>query len=156
MHIRSALIFLLIIGGIPSFTYAQIPVLEDCPVPVDIKRATPRLKFMDSRDRQFKTVIRDAAKGPINFAGHHILATWGCGANCVMASAVDVKSGMVRSLPFSVSGWPLNVTEPLSFRPDSCLLIVRGSRNESTERGTYYYMFDGQAFKLYIAPERSE
>lgn len=65
-----------------------------------------------------------------------------------MAAAIDVKSGRVTSLPFTISDWPMDVTEPLSYRANSCLLVVRGSRNESTERGTYYYVFDGKAFML--------
>ena len=65
-----------------------------------------------------------------------------------MAAAVDAKSGHVTSLPFTVSDWPLDVTEPLSYRANSCLLVVRGSRNESAEHGVYYYAFDGKAFQL--------
>jgi len=42
----------------------------------------------------------------------------------------------------------MDVTAPLSYRTNSCLLVVRGSRNESTDRGTYYYAFDGKAFTL--------
>ncbi|VVD30291.1 conserved protein of unknown function [Paraburkholderia dioscoreae] len=65
-----------------------------------------------------------------------------------MAAAIDAKSGRVTSLPFTVFDWPIDVTEPLSYRADSCLLGVHGSRNESTERGTYYYAFDGKTFRL--------
>ena len=65
-----------------------------------------------------------------------------------MAAAVDMKTGRVTSLPFTVSDWPLDVTEPLTYRPNSCLLVVQGSRNESKEHGTYYYDFDGKAFHL--------
>lgn len=106
------------------------------------------LKFDDAQGRRYRTVIRQAAARPIDFAGHYIMATWGCGSGCVMAAAIDTLSGRVTSLPFTVSDWPLDVTEPLSYRPDSCLLIVQGSRNESTEHGTYYYVFNGTAFTL--------
>ncbi|WP_157763738.1 hypothetical protein [Paraburkholderia aromaticivorans] len=93
-------------------------------------------------------MIRDAASQRVNFAGHYVLATWGCGSGCVTAAAIDSKSGRVSSLPFTVSNWPMDVTAPLSYRTNSCLLVVRGSRNESTDRGTYYYAFDGKAFTL--------
>jgi hypothetical protein len=126
----------------------RLPTFEDCPAAVQIKHSTPRITFADTRSRRYRTAIQDAAKGPIDFAGGYILATWGCGAGCVMAAAIDAKSGRVTSLPFSVSDWPLDVTEPLSYHPNSCLLIVRGSRNESAEHGTYYYAFDGKTFLL--------
>jgi hypothetical protein len=136
-------------GVFANFANAQdSPTFDDCPATLQAKHTTPRLKFTDARSRQYKTVIRDAAKGPINFAGRYILATWGCGAGCVMAAAIDAASGRVTSLPFTVSDWPLDVSEPLSYHADSCLLVVHGSQNESAEHGTYYYTFDGTAFRL--------
>ena len=64
-----------------------------------------------------------------------------------MAAAIDAKTGAVSSLPFTVSNWPLDVTEPLDYKPNSRLLIVHGSRNEKGN-GTYYYEFLGHSFKL--------
>jgi len=156
MRTRAKLIIPLAAGVMSGFAYAQVPAFEDCPAPVEEKRTIPRVKFADAQGRQFRTVIRNAAKGSVNFAGHYILATWGCGAGCVMAAAIDVKSGLATSLPFTVSGWPLDVTEPLSFRQDSCLLVVQGSRNESIEHGTYYYMFDGKTFTLRATEHASQ
>ncbi len=133
---------------VSSVTHAQQPpAFADCPATVQAKHGAPRLSF-DTRSRPYRTVIAQAARGPVNFAGRYILAQWGCGSGCVMAAAVDTRSGRVTSLPFSVSDWPLDVTEPLGFRVDSCLLIVRGSRNEHAEHGTYFYAFDGKAFQL--------
>ncbi len=126
----------------------RFPTFEDYPTTVQAKHTTPRIQFADAGGRQYRTVIRGAAKGPIDFAGHYILATWGCGSGCVMAAAIDAESGRVTSLPFTVSDWPLNVSEPLGYKADSSLLIVRGRRNESAEHGTYYYVFDGRAFRL--------
>jgi hypothetical protein len=132
-----------------NLAHAQgLPSFGDCPATVEAKHAPSHLAFTDARARQYRTAIREAAKGPVDFAGHYILANWGCGAGCVMAAAIDAKTGRVVSLPFTVSDWPQDVTDPLTFHADSCLLVVRGSRNESAEHGTYYYTFDGQAFKL--------
>lgn len=130
----------------------SMPAFSTCSAKVETKPYTmPPLKFADARARQYRTVIRDAAKGAVDFAGHFILATWGCGSGCIMAAAIDTKTGRVTSLPFSVSDWPLDVTEPLSYRADSCLLVVKGSRNEGDEHGTYYYVFDGKAFRLRVS-----
>ncbi len=78
----------------------------------------------------------------------YVIAEWGCGSACVMAAVIDKSSGRGTSLPFTVSDWPVDVTEPLEYRANSCLVIVRGSRNESREHGTYYYTFDGAQFHL--------
>lgn len=149
MRNGSKLFAALCAGAFAVYAHAEhAPTFGDCPAHVETKRETPRIVFADARARQYRTVIRDAAKGPIDFAGHYTLATWGCGAGCVMAAAIDQETGRAISLPFTVSDWPLDVTEPLAYRADSCLLIVRGSRNESDEHGTYYYAFDGKAFQL--------
>jgi hypothetical protein len=70
-----------------------------------------------------------------------------------MAAAIDAHTGAVTMLPFTVSEWPLEVTDPLSYRKNSSLLIVRGSRNEQGQ-GTYYYRFDGKTFELLRAVEK--
>jgi hypothetical protein len=143
-------------SAVAAYAHAgQPPTFADCPASVEAKHGAPRVVFADSLARQYRTVIRDAAKRPIDFAGHYTLATWGCGSGCVMAAAIDAKTGRATSLPFTVSDWPMDVTEPLSYHVDSCLLIVRGSRDESAEHGTYYYVFDGTAFRLRAAePEQ--
>lgn len=140
-----ALLFLCTASGIVHAQ--QPPKFEDCPATVEARRAPPRLTF-DTRSREYNSTIREAARGAVNFAGHFVLAQWGCGAGCIMAAAIDTKSGRVTSLPFTISGWPLDVTEPLTYHANSCLLVVQGSRDESREHGTYWYAFDGKAFRL--------
>ncbi|SMG58294.1 hypothetical protein [Paraburkholderia susongensis] len=149
MRVSLWLFAALVFGPTSSIARAEPPLrLEDCPVAVEPAHAIPHLTFTDAKARHYSSVIRDATKEPVNFAGRYVLATWGCGAGCVMAAAIDTKTGRVISLPFTVSDWPADVTEPLSYLADSCLLIVRGSRNESAQHGTYYYAFDGKTFRL--------
>jgi hypothetical protein len=69
-----------------------------------------------------------------------------------MAAAIDPKTGAVIRLPFTVSNWPLAVTEPLNYKPNSRLLIITGSRNEKGN-GTYDYELVGLSFKLVAAVE---
>jgi hypothetical protein len=132
----------------PQQTPPQSLQFADCPAVVKSQHTVPHLLFSDARARQYRSAIREASKQPVDFAGHYVLAQWGCGSGCVMAAAIDTTSGRVTSLPFSVSDWPLDVTEPLKYQADSCLLVIRGSRNESAEHGTYYYVFDGKRFTL--------
>jgi len=113
--------------------------------------AAPRLS--DAKSRQYKSQLRDVADREVNFAGHYVLASWGCGASCVMAAAVDAKTGSVAWLPFTVCCWPLEIEEPLEFKPDSRLLIVHGGRNEKAS-GIYFYAFDGTRFQLVKAEEK--
>jgi hypothetical protein len=100
-----------------------------------------------ARSRMYASRLRLAARQPVNFSGRYILATWGCGASCVMGAAIDAKTGSVAWLPFTVCCWNLEITEPLEFRRDSHLLIVHGSLDEKgSGSGIHYYDFDGRRF----------
>jgi hypothetical protein len=107
----------------------------------------------------FRTMIRRAAaKGP-NFAGHYTIATWGCGTGCVSMAIIDAKDGSVYDGPFNDLGWGIslkyegryssmsNSFEPLSYRIDSRLLIVRGCP-EDENCASYFYEWVDSRFKL--------
>jgi hypothetical protein len=134
-----------------SMASSDIPTFEDCPAVVETINKPARV-ILTKDSRGFATRIKRAAGEPINFAGRFIFGTWGCGAGCIMGTVIDAKTGAVTMLPFMVSNWPLEVTEPLSFRKDSCLLVIQGSRNEKGQ-GKYYYKFESNNFKLVHANE---
>lgn len=49
----------------------------------------------DPTAREFRTRIGAALeKGP-NFAGHFVIATWGCGTMCLAGAVVDSRTGRV-------------------------------------------------------------
>ncbi len=85
-----------------------------------IYRGKPAAVDLSSKDaRMFRTRLRDAAaaaKGP-NFAGHMIVATWGCGAACQSIALIDARNGKVT---FASDSAHLGV----EFRADSRLLAV--------------------------------
>lgn len=107
-----------------------------------------QVRIEGGKSRKFATALRGSEGRRANFAGRFVLASWGCGASCVMGAAIDAKSGDVYWLPFTVSNWGFDVSQPLEFRRDSRLLVVHGSRDE---RGigseTSYYLFDGGKFE---------
>jgi hypothetical protein len=121
--------------------FDQYAVLEKFSGPV----AKPILR--SKQDREFRGQLQRAARMQPNYAGHYVLATFGCGASCVTAGALDARSGRVTWLPFTVCCGNHGDREPIEFRPDSALLIVRGMRNKAGD-GTYYYRIAGGSFKL--------
>lgn len=144
-------------------TTAGAPRFSEFAVPRERAAHTVHLQLTDPTDptdpksREYATRLRESAHQPPNFAGHFVLASWGCGASCVMTAAIDVgrgaQAGQVVWLPFTVCCWDVDVSKPLDFRVDSRLLVVHGSRNEHGG-GTYDYTFDGKAFKLIQAQEK--
>jgi len=133
--------------GIASASGAATPRFEDYSVAVEVIKNPAQVRIIDAQSRRYRSQLRDASRHAPDFAGHFVLATWGCGASCVMAAAIDAKTGVVTRLPFTVSNWPLEVTEPLVYKPDSRLLVIHGSRNEKGN-GIYYYELIGHVFKL--------
>jgi hypothetical protein len=129
------------------------PQFENYPTKPDVIAKNAEVRIAGRMERAYVTRLRFAAKQKPNFAGHYILTAWGCGAACLVPVAIDAKTGVVVWLNFSVCCWPLQVKEPLEFKLNSSLLIVRGSRNEEGQ-GTYYYLLKDQEFVLLKAEEK--
>ena len=103
------------------------------------------LRLRTARSRRYRQALLEAASQPVNFAGHYVLTSIGCGAGCVQVAAIDAGTGAVAWLPATVCCWPLTTTDPLEYRRDSRLLIVRGALNEKGA-GVHAFVFDGGHF----------
>ncbi len=99
-------------------------------------------------DREYRTRLNLGAQQPVNFAGHYVLTVWGCGAGCLMGAILDARNGTVNWLPFTVCCGRDDDAEPIEFRPDSTLLVIRGMRNEQGANGTFYYRYEQDSLKL--------
>ncbi len=67
--------------------------------------------------RLYRTRTREAMADGVNFAGHYVVARWGCGTECMGGQIVDARTGRaVADLPTD--------TPYVSFRPDSRLIAV--------------------------------
>lgn len=100
--------------------------------------------------RTYRTRLRNAAKGGVNFSGDHILATWGCGGQCLMGAVINARSGYVQFLPGTICCW-LEAGEdinPIDFERGSDLLILTGMVDEEEPLARFYYDFSGRDFRL--------
>ena len=150
MTSKACVLLLLMTASLDSLA---APQFEDYPAQIYQGRLR-RVSLSDHEDRKFAAALRSSIGHHPNFAGRFVLSSWGCGASCVMSAAIDAKTGQVIWLPFTVSNWPAEVKEPLEFRRDSRLLIVRGSRNEADSQADIaYFIFDGQQFTRALEPD---
>jgi len=140
---RLNLLLAIVLATLSALAVAT-PRFENFPATGSTGR-TGKVQLVDAKSREFASVLRNAARRKPNFAGHYVLASWGCGASCTMSAAIDAKTGAVTWLPFTVCCWEANIQEPLEFRRNSHLLIVHGSRDEQGS-GIHYYKFDGRQF----------
>jgi hypothetical protein len=114
---------------------AQYPVAEVFP-----GKSAP-VKFAHNSDAwHIRTAIRNAVKdatGP-TFAGHMIIAEWGCGSPCMQLAVIDMRNGNVQFVPAAAtSGW--------AARKDSRLLVVdppEATTDQTTYPPSYYLLGD--------------
>jgi hypothetical protein len=105
----------------------------------------------------YRTNLRNAAKEGVNFAGHYILTTWGCGTNCSQSAVIDARNGKVffpRVLEGAGFGFCdlADDAEPIVYRADSRLLVLSGFKGgelelENSRCGIYYLEWTGTNFK---------
>jgi len=100
--------------------YAVSGVFEGRPVP-------PLLRSHDAL--MFRTRLRQAAAGGVNFAGKYELALWGCGTGCVEGAIVSARDGQVMFLPF-ITTWNREVSSGIRYRRNSRAIHFVGSRGE--------------------------
>ena len=137
-----------------AFAGESAPAFGDFPAQ-PFKGRPAKLQIVSAKDREYATRLRQLSGRKPNFGGHYTLVSWGCGASCVMAAAINAESGKVVWLPFTICCWDFNVSEPLEFQRDSRLLIAHGSRNESGG-GDYYYQIEPSGFVLVKAYEKEQ
>lgn len=80
-----------------------LPQFSDYPAgPAYRGRVAPLVEASSPNARLFRTRTRQAMAEGVNFAGHLIVATWGCGTECMSGQIVDARTGRaVADLPVS-------------------------------------------------------
>jgi hypothetical protein len=127
---------------------------------VAAKKTANAIDFRNSPGAwNFRTRLREAIKGEVNFAGRYILTGWGCGTGCSQMAIIDAKTGRVfmPDALAGVSAWYYDVDddyEVYTYKKDSRLLVVRGIPGPMTdgdsdqEPGTYYYEWRANRLRL--------
>ena len=127
-------------GAIPAFTDYAVKAQKDL--------VRPKLKLNNNFSRMFKTRLRKGMQeNPVDFAGHYVIVTFGCGNGCLYGGYIDAETGQAMEIPFSVSPPGLfREPDPIEHKANSRLLIVRGNLNEA----------DGPAMKYFFSLQGSK
>ena len=104
-----------------------------------------KVNLLTDFDKNFKTRIRKTQAESINFAGEYILATWGCGMDCLMGVAVSARTGQVIELPGTACCWK-SAGEKIIFKKNSRLLVLAGLINETGQHGAHFYELKNNEF----------
>jgi len=135
----------------PTDLPANAPTFDDYRVKVYRgPNASPDLRS-HPLSRLFRTRLAAAAKLPVNFAGHFVIAGWGCGTSCSGLAIIDVTTGKVFHPKGFTTVDATNIhddLQPLNHQPDSTLLVLIGSPEERTQhRGIYYLRWRNDHFE---------
>ena len=132
----------------PAFTQYPAKVEKIKNIQVDLSSRTARM---------YRTNLRNGAKEGVNFAGHYVLTTWGCGTNCSESAIIDAHNGKVMfprelaGMIFGFCDFP-DDAEPTVFKANSRLLVMNGFKGgdfdkKTTKCGIYYFEWTGTALK---------
>ncbi len=153
-----------------SIGFAQSPTPTSAQYAVKVeKRKNVRVNLRSHKNaNMFRTNLRNAAKEGVNFAGHYILTTWGCGTNCSQSAIIDARNGRVF-FPDQLEGAGFGFcelpddAEPVVYQADSRLLILNGFKGGDLSRdnapcGVYYLEWTGTNFRQvqFVKKERRE
>jgi hypothetical protein len=151
------LVVLFLASGSIGFAQSTTPTFRQYAAKV-LKPKNVRVNLKSHKNaNMFRTNLRNAAKEGVNFAGHYILTTWGCGTNCSQSAIIDARNGRVffpsilEGAGFGFCELP-DDTEPIVFRPNSRLLILSGFKggdlsSENGRCGIYYLEWTGRDFR---------
>jgi len=158
MKIKNVLLTALFLAlGSIGFAQSTAPTFTQYAAKVEkIKNVKVNLKSHKNAN-MFRTNLRNAAKEGVNFAGHYILTTWGCGTNCSQSAVIDARNGKVF-FPDQLEGAGFGFcelpddTEPIVYQTDSRLLVLSGFKGgdlnvDNGRCGIYYLEWTGRNFK---------
>jgi hypothetical protein len=135
-----------LMAALAGTAYA-VPQFAQFPAPL-YRGPVGRLDLSNPESFAYRTRLRAASQGPVNFAGHFQIATWGCGAGCVTGAIVDAFTGRVTFLPsVSTAGMEAIMDENFNafeFRNNSRLIVLSGKLTENGALGAHFFTWDGR------------
>lgn len=150
------LLQIILVAAFGNFTIAQngsLPRCEDYPAKKTFLGKPAPVKIAGTRARMYRTVIREWATEKPNFAGHYIVARWGCGTGCVGYAVIDARTGKVYFNPEALQVAMLRFQDEdhLQYRLDSRLLVVSGDIMDASSREKetkLFFEWKGNRFRL--------
>ncbi|HMD48282.1 MAG TPA: hypothetical protein VKG79_04250 [Bryobacteraceae bacterium] len=130
------------------FSQTAAPRFSDYPAVGKYQGKNSAVVLRNKDEREFRSRLRSAGRQPPNFAGHYIVAAWGCGAECLMGAVIDANSGEAHWFPHTICCWgdADDKFRPIEYRLDSRMIVFSGERNEKEgDDGAHFYEFkDGK------------
>lgn len=129
------------------------PRFREFPARLYLGKNAPFHLGSNSETRLYRTRLFAWAKERPNFAGHYVLATWGCGTECTQLTIIDVRTGKAyhpvglstisaNKVDDELTGGNWFASGAVRFLPNSRMLILMGAPEERNEdRGIAFYVW---------------
>lgn len=154
MRLKSALAGVLLAlpaaGMAAPCTDGAAPRFEDYPAQQVEVAQRASLRLNNAFARRYRTALQEGLRDfPIEFAGHYVVVTPGCGTTCMFGGWVDALTGQAFGLPGILDTFgPFGIDDPLLFRADSRLVITLGAAASDESRPeARYYEWTGRKLK---------
>lgn len=136
----------------------KVPTFGQYPAKVENAKVK-HIDFKRNPDaRSFRTRLSEALTRGVNFAGHYVVAGWGCGTGCISGAIIDARTGNVfwPEQFGSIGVWygtENYANEPVSYRKNSRLFVIfgiPGSKEGEPDKpsGKYYYEWAKNRLRL--------
>ena len=158
MKKATLMLFLALAASGNAMAQRGVPQFRQYPAAVERPKATGVDFRRNPEARTFRTRLSEAYRRGVNFAGHYIVAGWGCGTGCTNAAIIDTRNGQVH-WPTPFAGIDARYgdgysDEQVVYRRNSRLLIIHGrpgterEGGEDVESGDYYYEWRNNRLRL--------
>ena len=152
----------------PSDIPSDAPRFDRFPAEIFVGRNAPPILHGAATTVMFRSRLAQWSKQKPNFAGHYILATWGCGTDCTKISIINARTGRIYHPSGITSNVASNVHHSLleggdlwhasgaiKFKRDSRLLVLIGMPEERVEdRGISYYIWENNELRrIHFVPK---
>jgi hypothetical protein len=153
----------------------KFPKFEQFPV-AEVFRSKVHAPVLKTRiAHMYRSQIRWAMKDGVNFAGHYVVARWGCGTGCAQFVIVDAITGNVIEPPFpnisfhhpfaAEQRWPdfdpegkwwcEEYADWPTIKITSALLVVEGCISDRQCGRTFFVITQTKLKQVYFDPDRS-
>src|SRR5215218_11263014 len=137
-----AFVIAFILGACVSSGVAQtdrLPAFTHYPALIEKVRAKDINCKGNPEARRFRTVLRESLHEGVDFAGHYIVASWGCGASCLVGAVIDARTGVVY-WPKQLAGIYTMSDDPIIYKPESRMIVISVGFgiNGDIRRDNYY------------------
>ncbi len=148
---NNVLIIGLMVAVIQTSVKAESIKFEDYPVQ-NTQGVFAKNIILKGKNQKYRTLLTELSKQEINFAGHYVLDSFGCGGGCQVLATYNAKTGYGFLHPQNFSDCYSQthgfISRDYEFQNNSRLLVVTGSRSSKPYQcEKVYYFVHENSFK---------